>query len=262
MTAEASTAGSVTIIGLGPGDPGQLTAEAIAALQSVQVLYGYGPYLARVPERAGQQRRASDNREEIQRARGALEEAAAGAHVGVVSAGDPGVYGMAAAVCEALEAAPPSLRELPVKVAPGITAMLALSARVGAPLGHDFCAVSLSDNLKPWETIESRLRAVAAAGFVIALYNPISRHRPWQLGRTLEILAEYLPLTTPVVIGRAVGRFDESVLVTHLSEVRAECADMSTCIIVGTRESRVLRAGLRPLVYTPRSMSNPRALTT
>jgi len=262
MSPAASVAGSVTVIGLGPGDPAQLTGEAVAALESVEVLYGYGPYLARVPERTGQRRRASDNREEIGRARAALEEAAAGARVGVVSAGDPGVFGMAAAVCEALEAAPDNFSELPVKVAPGVTAMLALSARVGAPLGHDFCAVSLSDNLKPWQTIEGRLRAVASAGFVIALYNPTSRHRPWQLARALTILGEYLPATTPVVVGRAVGRVDESVLVTRLSELRAESADMSTCIIVGTRETRVLRTGLQPLVYTPRSMPGSSAATT
>ena len=259
---EAKTMGSVTVIGLGPGDPAQLTAEAAAALESSDVLYGYGPYLDRVPERPGQQRRASDNREELQRARAALEEAAAGAHVGVVSAGDAGVFGMAAAVCEALASGPASLSELPLTVVPGVTAMLALAARVGAPLGHDFCALSLSDNLKTWETIESRLRAVAAAGFAIALYNPISRQRPWQLGRALAILNEYLPPTTPVVVGRAVSRVDESILVTSLAELRAESADMSTCIIVGTSETRVVREGVRPLVYTPRSMPKPSVSTT
>jgi precorrin-3B C17-methyltransferase len=259
---EPTAQGSISVIGLGPGNPDQLTAEAAAALESCDVLYGYGPYLARVPARPQQQRRASDNREEIQRARAALEEAVSGAHVGVVSAGDPGVFGMAAAVCEVLEAGAVSLGELPVNVVPGVTAMLALSARVGAPLGHDFCALSLSDNLKPWDTIETRLRAVAAAGFAIGLYNPLSRQRPWQLGRALTILGEYLPLKTPLVVGRAVGRADETVLVTSLGELRPESADMSTCILVGTRETRVLQAGGRPLVYTPRSMPKPSAATT
>ena len=133
---------------------------------------------------------ASDNREELARARAALALAAAGRQVAVVSGGDPGVFAMAAAVCEAVEAGPEEWRRLDIAVLPGVTAMLAVAARCGAPLGHDFCAISLSDNLKPWPVVEARLRAAAAAGFVIALYNPVSRARPWQLGRAFEVLRE------------------------------------------------------------------------
>jgi len=139
-------------------------------------------------------------------------------------------------------------------VVPGVTAMLAVAARVGAPLGHDFCALSLSDNLKPWELVEARLRAAAGAGFVLALYNPVSRARPWQLGRAFEVLREVLPGETAVIFGRAVGRSDEAVRLAALAEAEGGMADMATCVIVGSRETRVVeREGRAPLVYTPRS---------
>src|SRR5207253_2540778 len=153
-----------------------------------------------------QARHASDNREEGARASAALRHAAQGANVALVSGGDPGVFAMAAAVCEEIESGPDAWRALDVAIVPGITAMLAVAARVGAPLGHDFCALSLSDNRKSWETIERRLDAAAAAGFVLALYNPISRARPWQLGKAFERLRGRLPAATPVMFGRAVGR--------------------------------------------------------
>ena len=151
--------------------------------------FGYGPYLDRLTLRAGQIRHASDNREELSRAAAALARAAEGVDVAVVSGGDPGVFAMAAAVCEAIEAGPAAWRDIELTVVPGVTAMLAVAARIGAPLGHDFCAISLSDNLKPWELIERRLDAASKAGFVIALYNPISKARPWQLGRAFELPA-------------------------------------------------------------------------
>ena len=198
--------GRLVVVGLGPGDPRYLTPEAEDALAAAEALYGYGPYLDRVPARAGQSRHASDNREERARAAAALRHAAQGARVAVVSGGDPGVFAMAAAVCEEIEAGPDSWRALDVAIVPGITAMLAVAARIGAPLGHDFCAMSLSDNLKPWPLIERRLDAAAGAGFVIALYNPVSRARPWQLGNAIERLRRHLPPTTPVMFGRAVGR--------------------------------------------------------
>ena len=205
--------GSLSVIGLGPGNPQTLTPEAAAALGAADALYGYGPYLDRVPSRAGQTRHASDNREEGARAAAALRHAAEGAHVALVSGGDPGVFAMAAAVCEQIESGDAAWRKLDVAVVPGVTAMLAVAARVGAPLGHDFCAMSLSDNLKPWELIERRLAAAAGAGFVIALYNPISRARPWQLGKAFELLRQHLPASTPVIFGRAIGRPDEKVAV-------------------------------------------------
>src|ERR1700688_4804862 len=214
--------GRLAVVGLGPGDWRYLTPEAGAALAAADALYGYGRYLDRVPARAGQSRHASDNREERARAAAALRHAAQGVNVAVVSGGDPGVF--------------------------------AVSARIGAPLGHDFCAISLSDNLKPWELIERRLDAAAGAGFVIALYNPISRARPWQLRRAFERLGGLLPPSTPVVFGRAIGRTDEQVTVTTLAAADPNAADMATLLIVGSRETHVIeRPGLPPLVYTSRS---------
>jgi precorrin-3B C17-methyltransferase len=251
--------GRLSVIGLGPGDPRYLTAEAAGALAEADALYGYGPYLDRAPVRAGQSRHPSDNREEAARAGEALRHAAQGDRVAVVSGGDPGVFAMAAAVCERIETGPDAWRALDVIVVPGVTAMLAVAARIGAPLGHDFCALSLSDNLKPWPLIERRLGAAAEAGFVIALYNPVSRARPWQFGKAVEHLRRHLPAVTPVVFGRAVGRGDERVDITTLGAADAAPAsaapvDMATLVIVGTRETRVIaRPGRPPLVYTPRA---------
>jgi precorrin-3B C17-methyltransferase len=248
--------GSLSVIGLGPGSPGALTPDAAVALELADALYGYGPYLARVPERAGQVRHASDNREEGARAMAALRHAADGANVALLSGGDPGVFAMAAAVCEQIESGADSWRSLDVTIVPGVTAMLAVAARVGAPLGHDFCAISLSDNLKPWDVVERRLDGAASGGFVIALYNPISRARPWQLGAALERLRRHLPVSTPTVFGRAIGRADENVVVTSLGAADPSSADMATLIIVGSAFTRVIdRPGLTPLVYTPRSVA-------
>lgn len=246
--------GHLSIVGLGPGDCGFLTAQAEAALAAAQALYGYGGYLGRVPVRPDQTRHAFDNREEGVRAAAALRHAAEGASVALVSGGDPGVFAMAAAVCEEIESGPDAWRALDVAIVPGVTAMLAVAARIGAPLGHDFCALSLSDNLKPWELIERRLDAAASAGFVIALYNPISQARPWQLGAALEALRKHLSPATPVVFGRAVGRSDERVTVTTLAQAEPAVADMATLVIVGSSDTRVIaRPGRLPLVYTPRS---------
>jgi precorrin-3B C17-methyltransferase len=246
--------GTLTVVGLGPGDPRYLTPEADAALAAAQALYGYGPYLDRVPTRTGQSRHTSDNREENARAAAALGHAARGGNVAIVSGGDPGVFAMAAAVCEAIGTGPKAWRALDVAFVPGITAMLAVAARIGAPLGHDFCALSLSDNLKPWKLIERRLDAAASAGFVIALYNPVSKARPWQFGNALERLRNHLPPSTPVVFGRAIGRLDEFVDITTLEAADGKNADMATLVIVGSRETRVVaRPGKPPLVYTPRA---------
>jgi precorrin-3B C17-methyltransferase / cobalt-factor III methyltransferase len=246
--------GQLVVVGLGPGDPRYRTPDAEAVLGDAEALYGYGPYLDRVPARGGQTRHPSDNREEGARAAAALGHAAQGARVAVVSGGDPGVFAMAAAVCEQIEQGPERWRALDVVFIPGVTAMLAVAARIGAPLGHDFCALSLSDNLKPWDLVERRLDAAASAGFVIALYNPVSRARPWQFGSAIERLRRHLPETTPVVFGRAVGRPDERVRVAPLAKADATPADMATLVIVGTRETRVIaRPGHLPLVYTPRA---------
>jgi precorrin-3B C17-methyltransferase len=246
--------GRLTVIGIGPGDARWLTPQADAALATAEAIYGYGAYLDRVPVRPGQTRHPSDNREEQARAAAALGHAANGANVAVVSGGDPGVFAMAAAVCAEMEAGPPAWRELDVAIVPGITAMLAVAAQVGAPLGHDFCALSLSDNLKPWELIEQRLEAAAGAGFVIAIYNPVSCARPWQLGAAFDRVSRLLPRSTPVIFGRAIGRVDERVEVTTLGAAKSIAADMATLVIVGSADTRIVaREGRPPLVYTPRA---------
>src|SRR5215831_5443236 len=240
--------GRLAVVGLGPGDARWLTPEADAALAAADALYGYGPYLDRIAIRPGQARHASDNREESARAAAALRHAAEGAKVAVVSGGDPGVFAMAAAVCEAIEVGPAAWRALDVAIVPGVTAMLAVAARVGAPLGHDFCALSLSDNLKPWKVVERRLDAAASAGFVIALYNPVSWARPWQLGAAFDRLRRSLPASTPVVFGGAIGRKDERVELATLETASLISADMATLIIVGSAETRIVeRDGQTPL---------------
>lgn len=247
--------GTLTVIGLGPGDPRYWTAAASEALAAASDLVGYGPYLDRVPERAGLTRHPSDNRVEGDRARHALDLAATGRAVAVVSGGDPGVFAMAAAVFEALEEARPGWHGVGVTIEPGITAMLAAAARLGAPLGADFCALSLSDNLKPWHVVTSRLRAVLAADLVVALYNPVSRARPWQLGAALALAAEIKPAETLVAFARAVGRPDESVAVMTLPEAvdRAPYADMATLVLVGAMATRrVTGADGASHLYTPR----------
>jgi len=247
--------GLLTVVGLGPGDERWLTPAAAHAVAEATDLVGYGPYLDRTPERPGQRRHASDNRVEVDRARLALEIAAAGGRVTVVSGGDPGVFAMAAAVFEALEGGDPAWRSLDIRVEPGVTAMLAAAAQVGAPLGGDFCALSLSDNLKPWEVIEARLRAALAADFVIALYNPISRARPWQLGRALDIAGALRAPATPVILARAVGRADERVRIVTLGTADPGAADMATLVMIGASTTRLIErpGGGNPFVYTPRS---------
>lgn len=248
--------GTLYVIGTGPGDPRQMTPQAADAAARATWFYGYKPYLDRLDLGPHQHRVASDNREEIDRASAALDKAASGETVAVVSGGDPGVFAMAAAVCEAVDGGPDIWRSIDIEIVPGVTAMLAVAARIGAPLGHDFCAMSLSDNLKPWDVIEERLRAAACAGFVIALYNPISKARPWQLGRAFEILREVLPAETLVIFGRAAGRPDERIETVALGSADASRADMATCVMIGSVETRIVERGDRPpLVYTPRSLS-------
>ncbi|MHC2471668.1 precorrin-3B C17-methyltransferase [Bradyrhizobium elkanii] len=196
--------GTLTIAGLGPGDEALITPEVSAALAAATDIVGYAPYVTRVPPRAGLTLHSSDNRVELQRAADALRLASEGGHVVVVSSGDPGVFAMASAVFEALEDAP-QWHDLPIRVLPGVTAMLAAAASAGAPLGHDFCAINLSDNLKPWPLIEKRLRLAAEADFAIAMYNPRSASRPEGFGCALEILREAGCDERIVVFARAVS---------------------------------------------------------
>ncbi|CAA2136407.1 precorrin-3B C(17)-methyltransferase [Methylobacterium bullatum] len=247
--------GSVTVVGLGPGDPRLLTQAASEALAQAQDLIGYIPYVARVPDRPGLTKHATDNRVEIDRAGHALRLAASGRRVAVVSGGDPGVFAMAAAIFEAVETGDPEWRHLSITVEPGITAMLAAAARLGAPLGGDFCAMSLSDNLKPWEVITARLEAVLRADFVISLYNPISSARPWQLGVALGLAADHRAPETPVIFARAVSRPDEAIRILTLAQARETKADMATMVIIGASATRLIPRGeATPFVYTPRSV--------
>jgi precorrin-3B C17-methyltransferase len=246
--------GSLSVVGLGPGPTAWVTPEAEAILRGASDLVGYAAYLARLPERTGQMRHASDNRVELDRAHHALDLAQAGRHVAVVSGGDPGVFAMAAAVFEAVEARPATERDLPIQVVPGVSAMLAAAARLGAPLGHDFCAISLSDNLKPWSLVERRLRAAAEADFVMAFYNPVSRARPDRLQDAFALLATCRASETVVAFARAVGRPNERLTVTTLLEAPGETADMSTLVIVGSSQTRsIARGSATPWLLTPRS---------
>jgi precorrin-3B C17-methyltransferase len=246
--------GWLAIAGLGPGAVELITPEVTRTLAEATDVVGYGTYVARVPERSGLTRHVSDNREELDRARQALRLAAEGRRVVVVSSGDPGVFAMAAAVFEAVDAGDPSWRNLDIRVLPGISAMFAAAARIGAPLGHDFCAINLSDNLKPWDLIERRLRLAAQADFVIALYNPLSSARPWQLGRAFELLRKELPETVPVVFASAVSDFSEKVDTMTLRDAAASRADMRTVVLIGSSRTRLIaRDDGKPFVYTPRS---------
>ncbi len=244
--------GSVSVIGLGPGAADLTAPLATACLDRATDLVGYATYLDRVPARPDQRRHESDNREEISRARHALTLAADGATVAIVSSGDSGVFAMASAVFEAIEQGEAEWRALDIRIVPGISAMFAVAARVGAPLGHDFCAISLSDNLKPWELVVRRLRAAVEADFVIALYNPTSRARPWQLSEAFAILREGLPPETPVVVATAISRPDEHVAITTLATADLARADMRTLILVGSRATRRLARPGGEWVYTPR----------
>ena len=254
MTAAVS-AGWVAIAGLGPGDEALVTPEVSAALAAATDVIGYVPYVRRIAPRAGLIRHESDNRVELDRARHALSLAVAGARVVVVSSGDPGVFAMAAAVFEAIEAGEPSWRALDVRVLPGITAMLAASARAGAPLGHDFCAINLSDNLKPAALIERRLRLAAEADFAIALYNPRSASRPDGLDRALDVLRAACADSRPVLFARAVTTPAESLQIVPLPEARGDMADMRTLVIVGSSRTRLIERAGAPWLYTPRSIA-------
>ena len=278
---EGVTGGKLTVVGLGPGGPSQRTPQATEALARATDLVGYEPYLDLVgPLAAHQTRHASDNRQESARSRFALDLAASGRVVAVVSSGDPGVFAMATAVLEELhlglvrgehergeqergerEPRGPSSAAwggVRVAIVPGLTASSAAAALLGAPLGHDFCVISMSDVLKPWPVVELRLAAVAAADFVIALYNPISRHRPWQLGRGIDIVRAHRAPQTPVALARAVGRPGETLRIVALRDFDPADVDMSTVVIIGSSTTRTFTDGLgHPWMYTPRTYPSP-----
>ena len=242
--------GWVAIAGLGPGNEALVTPEVTAALDQATDIIGYIPYVARVAERPGLNLHPTDNRVELDRALHALQLAAQGAKVVVVSSGDPGVFAMASAVFEALEQHP-AFQETEIRVLPGITAMLAAAAAAGAPLGHDFCAINLSDNLKPWELIEHRLRMAARGDFAMAFYNPRSKSRPEGFEKTLKILREECEPERLIIFARAVSTPDQTLSTVLLSEATPEMADMRTVVIVGNAATKRLGR----YVYTPRSAS-------
>lgn len=244
--------GWVAVAGLGPGADGLVTPEVTQALAEATDLVGYAPYVARVADRPGLLRHASDNRVELERAAHALELAAAGRRVVVASSGDPGVFAMASALFEALEAGPEAWRAIDIRVLPGITAMLAAAARAGAPLGHDFCAINLSDNLKPWALIERRLRLAAQADFAMAFYNPRSKARPDGFASVLDVLREECGGERLILFARAVSMPEEQLRVVTLDEATPQMADMRTMVIIGSSRTRLIKGAARPILYTPR----------
>ena len=240
--------GWVSIVGLGPGRETLVTPEVREVIAQATDIIGYIPYVKRIAPREGLTLHATDNRVEIDRATHALTLAQNGGRVVVVSSGDPGVFAMASAVFEALEAQP-QFSDVEITVQPGITAMLAAAAAAGAPLGHDFCAINLSDNLKPWEVIEHRLRMAARGDFAMAFYNPRSKSRPHQFGQALEILREECGPDRLITFARNVSHEDQRLSTVTLGEATEEMADMRTVVLVGNSATR--RVG--PYVYTPRS---------
>ena len=252
--ATVATAAEVVVVGLGPGPDGWLTPEVRDVLAEVDHVVGYAPYVDRVPQRPGLTRHCSGNTVEVDRARLALDLAAAGDRVAVVSGGDAGVFGMASAVFEAAQH--PAYSDVPVRVLPGVSAVQAVAARAGAPIGADFAVLSLSDRLKPWPVIERRLRAIAEADLVLAVYNPASRSRTTQVAQMQKILLESRPADTVVVVGRDVGRAEESLTVTTLAGLDAATIDMKCLLIVGATTTRRTRSGQ---VWTPRFVDRSRA---
>lgn len=248
--------GRLAVIGLGPGAAELMVPAVKAELARANDVLGYETYVRMAgPFRADQVMHCTDNREEMQRARHAFELAAQGRSVVVVSSGDPGVFAMAAAVLEALhESSDAAWHNVDLEILPGVSASLATAAQAGAPLGHDFCVLSLSDNLKPWGIIEKRLDLAAQADLALAFYNPISRSRPWQLGQALEIVARHRTPDTPVVLGRDIGRPGQTLRVTTLGLLTPDQVDMRTMVLVGSSTTRVIpRPDGRVWVYTPRS---------
>ncbi|MEV8532682.1 precorrin-2 C(20)-methyltransferase [Streptomyces sp. NPDC051211] len=243
--------GEVAVVGTGPAGPLWLTPETRRALADADVLIGYTTYLDRVPVRAGQIRHGSDNKVESERAEFALDLARRGRRVAVVSGGDPGVFAMATAVLEV--AAQDAYKDVPVRVLPGVTAANAAAAAAGAPLGHDYATISLSDRLKPWEVIAERLRAACAADLVLALYNPGSRSRTWQVAQARDLLSELRGESTPVVVARDVGGPEQSVRVLTLGTLEPSEVDMRTILLIGSSQTRVTERGDGTRVtWTPR----------
>lgn len=251
--------GKIVVIGIGPGSPEQLTYQAQHAIDEATDFIGYTPYLDRVKSNKNAQRHGSDNRCEIERAHLAIELAQKGSIVAIISGGDPGIFGMASALFEVVQQLSPQIREkLDITIIPGVSAVLACAARVGAPLGGDFCVLSLSDNLKPWDVILKRLEYAAKAGFVIALYNPRSKARPYQLGHALELLGSILEPHTPVAFIKAAGRSSEECQLMELHQADPAWVDMRTLVIIGNQYSHFIAtpSQKRKWLYTSRRIDD------
>lgn len=268
LSAATAAAGSLRIIGLGPGDAAHITPATAHALHGAHDVLGYTPYVTRARQLWQQQALAadeprwhpSDNRQELARARHALALAAQGRRVVLASSGDPGVFAMASAVFEAIDTAnaaeQAAWQALDIQVLPGITAMLAAAARAGAPLGHDFCCINLSDNLKPWAVIEQRLQLALAGDFALGLYNPRSHSRPEGFARVLALLRAQCEPERLLIFARAVATPDERLHVCALAQATPDLADMRTVVLVGNRLTRRCGPGGR-WVYTPRYYDAP-----
>jgi precorrin-3B C17-methyltransferase len=250
------------VVGTGPGDIDLVAPKAIAAVSASSDLVAYGLYLDLLGKVCdGKVHHDLPLGEEIGRARLALDLAASGKTTSLISSGDIGIYAMATLVFELLDQQlqgkenHPEWLDVDIEVVPGISAMQAGASRVGAMLGHDFCTISLSDLLTPWETIEKRLHACGAGDFVVSFYNPRSKKRDWQINSARDILLQYRPASTPVLLGRQLTRSDESITMTTLAELDAKDVDMFTLVSVGNSESRHIVNGSKEWIYTPRGYS-------
>lgn len=249
-------------IGIGPGDPDWIVPKATRAIQESSDLVGYGLYLDLLGDLgAGKARHVLPLGAETTRARLALDLAASGRTTALLSSGDIGIYAMASLLFEMLDRQlqgqenSPAWLDVELEVIPGISAMQAAASHAGALLGHDFCTISLSNLLTPWESIETRIHAAGCADFVVSFYNPVSKKRAWQLARARDILLSYRPAATPVVLGRQLGRDGQNLEITTLAQLSPRRVDMLTVVLVGNSESRQIRNGSRQWVYTPRGYS-------
>ena len=245
--------GRIMVVGLGPGDEGHITPLVSDAVSRATDVIGYIPYVERIAPRNKLTLHPTDNRVEAERAQHALMLAEAGRQVLIVSSGDPGVFAMASALFEVFERDTPRWQSIDIEILPGITAMLAAASRAGAPLGHDFCVINLSNNLKPWDIIETRLRCAIKADFAMAFYNPRSKSRPAEFEKTLDVLKSECRDDRPIIFARAVSTADEVIRVVPLSQTTADMADMKTVVIVGSSQTRIVTQGDKQWVYTPRS---------
>jgi len=245
--------GSIMIAGLGPGSEDMITPEVRTAIDNATDIIGYIPYVARIAPRAGLSLHPSDNKEELDRAAHAFELACKGHKVVIVSSGDPGVFAMAAAVFEALETGPERWKQIDIEVLPGITAMLAAAAACGAPLGHDFCCINLSDNLKPFALIEKRVGLALEGDFAIAFYNPRSKSRPHGFEKILTLIKARCPADQLIIFARAISTGDQKITVKTIAEAKPDMADMRTLVIVGAKASRKIDTPHKTYIFTPRS---------